>query len=369
MPVYDSADIKDPRYLFSQTPPNFVEKNYYLNTLQMKVDADWPFRPNRKIVEQEGDPGTELYSPIEVVVQTVKNEKGEAVSDDWYKLVFKDCGRQNRLGKRFRFSYEFDPDEEDSKKNIWIGLNQTTLSPTSSQVVCRCNGTLGSIWTDENGNNSYHFEPIIQPSTLSSPGVDFSNVAVDPKGSMMMIAQYNKYTQQYYINQRFVIGHDFVYKISNIIKSDSRTTYETDDVGIMRIYMEIDQVGPKDDMVNRIAYNGIKEEPSPQKEEGELVFAIAEPAQLPESLTSLTFKPQLTLGEVPISSPITVDFTLVGTYADKAQKEKFVSLVDNGDGTWTATKLKTDLTLRASFECSTTYQDAPYTLNFSLSLV
>ena len=53
MAVYDTSKIKDPSYLFSQTPPNFVEPNYYLKSLQMKVDADWPYRPNRKWIEEE----------------------------------------------------------------------------------------------------------------------------------------------------------------------------------------------------------------------------------------------------------------------------------------------------------------------------
>ena len=211
MAVYDTSKIKDPSYLFSQTPPNFVKDNYYLKMIQMKIDSEWPYRPNRKWIEEEKEAGTELYEPLEVVIQSVKNDKGEAVSDDWYRLVFKDCRRQNKVGYRYRFSYEFDPTETDNKKNIWIGLNQTTMSPTSSQVVCRCNGNIGSIYTDENGQTSYHYEPVIQPSKLSNPMFDYSEVAIDPDGSMTLIAQYNKYTKQYYINQRFIIGTDRVY--------------------------------------------------------------------------------------------------------------------------------------------------------------
>ena len=178
MAVYDTSKIKDPSYLFSQTPPNFIKENYYLDSLQMKVDADWPYRPNRKWIEEEKEAGTELYEPLEVVIQSVKNDKGETVSDDWYRLVFKDCRRQNKVGYRYRFSYEFDPTEPNFRKNIWIGLNQTTMEPTSSQVVCRCNGNIGSIYTDENGQTSYHYEPVIQPSKLSNPMFDYSEVAI-----------------------------------------------------------------------------------------------------------------------------------------------------------------------------------------------
>ena len=51
--ILDSTNIKDSRYLFSQTPSDFQNDNYYLNSLQMKIDADWPYRPNRKWVEEE----------------------------------------------------------------------------------------------------------------------------------------------------------------------------------------------------------------------------------------------------------------------------------------------------------------------------
>ena len=74
--IIDSTNLKDPRYLFSQTPPDFQTDNYYLNSIQMKIDADWPYRPNRKWIEEESMPGAEEYTPLEVVIQTIKNDKG-----------------------------------------------------------------------------------------------------------------------------------------------------------------------------------------------------------------------------------------------------------------------------------------------------
>ena len=290
--VYDlennvGANNGEPYKTISQTPKNYSKYNYYLHTLQDKIDADWKYRPNRVDVEEQGieDWGTDKYTPIEVVIQTLKNDKGETVSDDLYRLVFKDCHRQNKVGYRYRFSYEFDPTEPDNKKNIWIGLNQTTMSPTSSQVVCRCNGNIGSIYTDENGQTSYHYEPVIQPSKLSNPMFDYSEVAIDPDGSMTLIAQYNKYTKQYYINQRFIIGTDRVYKINNIIKSDSRTTFDMEDVGIMRIYLAMDQTGKLDNFETRIAYNGHEDDPNPETgDDGEytcLLYTLTLPTIYP----------------------------------------------------------------------------------------
>lgn len=372
MAVYDTSKMRDTSHLFSQTPPNFVKGNYYLDSLQMKVDADWPFRPNRKWIEEEKCAGTELYEPIEVVVQTVKNDKGEAVSDDWYRLVFKDCRRHNKIGHRYRFSYEFDPTEPDCRKNVWIGLNQTSMSPTSSQVVCRCNGSIGSIYVDENGQISYHYEPVIQPSKLSSPMFDYSEVAIDPDGSMTLIAQCNKYTKQYYINQRFIIGTDRVYKVNNIIKSDSRTTFDPDDVGIMRIYLAYDQTGKLDNFETRIAYNGHEDEPNPETgDDMEYTFTIVEPGSIPEVIPSdgLVFEPAVYKNGLPAKADISCSASLDGYGADVVSVDNYCELTDNEDGTFTLKRKMIDNQLKAVVSCIASIDGQPeMILEFKVSL-
>ena len=387
--VIKSTDIKDPRFLFSQTPPDFSDKNYYLDTLQMKIDADWPYRPNRKWVEEEALPGSEEYSPLEVVVQTIKSDKGEAVSDDWYRLVFKDCQKVVRIGTRYRFAHDSNINVPDIRKNIWIALNQTQLSPTASQTVCRCNGTIGSLYVDENGEKIRHYEPVIQPDKLSGWGVGRSEVAIDINGSKVLIAQFNKYTKQYFLNQRFFIDTNAgnrdnqpVYKITNIVRSNTLTTYDPTDVGLIRIYYEVDQIGVRDDVENRIAYNGIDEDtiaPNTDKPVtgGDVPtsnyynFAITSPVDIPDTLTELTFIPQLfENGTVLDTAPITVTCSLGGaSYASSVPLENYVSLVDNEDGTYTLKRIKRDLTLNVVVECGATAPDnSKYELKFSMRL-
>ena len=384
-----SSDIKDPRCLFSQTPPDFTEKNYYLDSLQMKIDADWPYRPNRKWVEEEQGPGTENYKPLEVVVQTIKSDKGEAISDDWYRLVFRDCQKVVRIGTRYRFAHESNISVAEERRNIWIALNQTQLSPTASQTVCRCNGTIGSIYLDENGEGARHYEPIIQPDKLSGWGVGTSEVAVDIHGSKIIIAQFNKYTKQYYVNQRFFIDTNAydrdnqpVYKITNIVRSNTLTTYDPTDVGLVRIYYEVDQIGVKDDVENRIAYNGIDEENiSPETDDPVIhgdssdashnySFAITEPSEIPDALTNtdFTFKPQILDNGVAIDdSNIVVTCSLGGAaYASSVPIGNYVTLVDNEDGTYTLKRVKRDVTLKVTTLCTGV---APDNSVFELSFV
>ena len=387
--VIKSTNIKDTRYLSSQTPPDFSNKNYFLNFLQMKIDADWEYRPNRKWVDIETTPGAEEYSPLDVVVQTIKSDKGESISDDWYRLVFKDCQRVVRIGTRYRFAHESNVNVPDIQKNIWIALNQTQLSPTASQTVCRCNGTIGSLYIDANGNKIRHYEPVIQPDKLSGWGAGKNEVAVDINGTKVLIAQFNKYTQQYFINQRFFIDTNAytrenqpVYKIINIVRSNTLTTYDPTDVGIVRIYYELDQIGEKDDVENRIAYNGIDEDtvaPETDKPivEGDVPgyhyynFAITSPVDIPDTLTELTFTPQLLEnGTVVDEAVIAVNCALGGAaYASSVPMNNYVVLTKNDDGTYTLTRVKKDLTLTVDVVCEATAPDnSVYQLEFSMRL-
>ena len=94
--------------MLSQTPKNYVKDNYYLRTLQDKVDADWEYRPNRVDIEEESVRGSLEYVPMEAVVQSVRNDKGEKVSEDIMRLVFRDIRYSSKIGTKYRFSFNFD---------------------------------------------------------------------------------------------------------------------------------------------------------------------------------------------------------------------------------------------------------------------
>ena len=315
--VYDTSGVVDTYYLLTQTPKNFVENNYYLRELQEKVWADWEHRPNRVDIEQEMGIGTEEYFPLEVVIQSVRDDKGEKVSDDWSRVVFKNILEHRRLGTRYRFSYQFNLNEPDELKSIWLAVNQDSASPTSQQVIVRCNGTLGSIWVDKDGKKTYHYEPVVQVTELKSPTAMFNEVAIDPRGQLTIIAQHNQYTREYYINQRFIIGYDQVYKITNIIKTDSLTTYNPEDVGIMTMYLDYDQKGELDDFKTRIAYNGRMDETIdvPPQEVDNYQINIVSPNPVPTVLGTddLQFSVYLFNGENQTDKKISVETVLTET--------------------------------------------------------
>lgn len=274
--------------MLSQTPKNYVKDNYYLRTLQDKVDADWEYRPNRVDIEEESVRGSLEYVPMEAVVQSVRNDKGEKVSEDIMRLVFRDIRYSSKIGTKYRFSFNFDLEEPDEDKFIWLVTNREELTPTASSVITRCNGTIASTYKDENGVNQIHYEPVISATALSSTNFHFDEAIVTAKADLTMIVQYNQYTMNYYINQRFIVGPNQVYKVSAIQNTNSLATFKPEDIGLMVLYANFDQLSEQDNLETRLAYNKPEEQinPSVPDSGNGVVFKITEPSPLPTELYS-----------------------------------------------------------------------------------
>ena len=327
--VYDlenniGANNGEPYKTISQTPKNYSKYNYYLHTLQDKIDADWKYRPNRVDIEEQEieDWGTDKYTPIEVVIQTLKNDKGEKLADDYKKLVFRDIQHDKLLGRKYRFSFNFDLEEDDIDKFCWLVTNMNVTDPTSSVVITRCNGTIASVFKNADGYNDVHIEEVIAGTDLSGTGFHFNEAILTQKDSIAIIVQANAYTRQYYINQRFIVGYDTVYKVTNIENYNSRSTYKATDNGLIVLYATIDQKSEQDLFDQEIygkqhvylAYNKPEDQITvtpPDTSEG-YVFKFYEPVPMPTELYSepITFKVGLFQGETKINSPIHISITL-----------------------------------------------------------
>lgn len=311
--VIDTTNMPTAYELLTQTPKNLSKENYFIKELQEKVWADWEYRPNRVDVEQEETVGEEDYFPLEVVIQNIRNDKGEKVSDDYKRLVFKDVTYKVRLGTKFRFSFNFDLEEPNEDKNVWLTTNKDSTIPTAAVVVTRCNGTLGSIYTDKNGKGAYHYEPCIFTSDLKGTNFHYSNEIVTQESQFAIVVQHNKYTKDYYVNQRFIVGYDKVYKVKALDKFNSLSTYKPEDVDTIILYVEIDEKKAQDDFENRIAFNRdddpIIEEPIIS---GDYTLQITEPDPLPTELlsTPVTFHAGIFLGENETAIPVEVSYSL-----------------------------------------------------------
>lgn len=274
-----------PYDILSQTPANYSKDNYFLNELQEKVLADWDYRPNRADIEYENDWGKQTYSPIDVVLQSVLTEKGTAISSDTRNIVFKNIFEDRFVvGSRFRFAPNLGRNSK--TKDVWIAINTNFSKMTASVVAQRCNGTLRTTYI-EDGVSKIHTEPVIQGVDLSSVSMSYNDTIVSPQSQLVITAQHNEFTSKYFINERFIVGYDRVYKIKAINKFYGNSTDDPHDVGVMKIYLEITEQSEYDDMENRIAYQQESVViPDTTPVEGGYFIKFKAPDPIPVELTS-----------------------------------------------------------------------------------
>jgi len=288
--------------ILSQTPKNYNKNNYFLKELQDKVDADWDLLPNRADVEYEAIWGKNIWEPIEVVINTVKTEKGTAISNDTKNLTFRNISEDRfRIGSKFRFSPRHNLNIPDKFKDVWLTTNLNSANLTSSVVIERCNGIFGSTYKDKQGVTHYHYEPVIQSRELSSTDFSFNVASVLPQSQLLVTVQYNDFTRDYFLNQRFIVGarkedpdnpghfiDGQVYRITAINKFYSDTTFNPERVGLLKIYMEITESSSYDDWDNMIAYQGEQEDVYLDTISNSTGYSIIlkTPSEIPADLTS-----------------------------------------------------------------------------------
>lgn len=286
--VTDISKLGEPRYtMISQTPKDRSQKNWFLKELQDKYDAEWRYAPNVVTIEYEKTWGKEDFDEIEVRDQKVHSDKNKTYSDDVKRLVFRDLWEKRfRIGSKFRFSERFDIESPEEERNLWLATNASYSSPGTSVVVTRCNGRLGSMFTDAQGVSKAHYEPVIFGGELKGVSVYDSQTAFSPESELTAVMQHNAYTAQYYINQRFVIGYDQTYRVKGLNKFYSQTTNNPHDPGLMILYLEITERSEKDNFDTGIAYNenhDVVMEPT-EESSGDLSIEWKEPAEIPASL-------------------------------------------------------------------------------------
>ena len=388
--VIDVTRYRDHYDELSQTPKNFDKDNYFLKELQDKVDADWRFRPNRVDIEYEAVKATmeqathihygddaSTWKPIQVVVQSVRSEKGTAISNDCRRVVFRNILEDRfNLGSKFRFYPRFASEEDnDALKNVWLVTNLNQINMTSSVVIERCNGTLISAYVDEQNMTHYHSEPVIQGMNLSSTSMFYNDTAVLPQSELLIVAQHNDFTRQYYINQRIVIGYDRVYRIKALNKFYSNSTNNPYDVGLIHIYMELVEISPYDDLEKRIAFQENDAQVIPEiigDKEYRIIFK--EPQHIPDILpsTAVVFKPMVVdkEGTEYPNIPISVDWSLT-RLPDPNKKDIYV---DYDTGTednvmwFSLSRKKLYLNGPLHVECTVNSNDDPNKQGFGISI-
>lgn len=330
----------------SRTPNNRNHGNFFLKELQDKFDAEWKYAPNVVTVEYEQTWGQEDFAKIEVRDQKPRSDKNKAFSDDLKRLVFRDIFEKRfRIGSKFRFNETFDDETVPNEaKDIWLVTNMVYANPNTSVVVSRCSGKLGFRLKDEQGVSQTYFEPAIMNTDLKRVAFHYNQTTIAPESELIVIVQHNERTAHFYVNQRFVIGYDQVYRIKGLDKFYADATYNPYSAGLITLYMELTEQSPKDVFgEDGIAYAEhhdvvMDSESAPCANcriEWELPTVI--PPELPAEPT--VFKAVLKDGAETVPAAIRYSFELLNL-PDGVSPDRYVEFAESDDGSFTIRRRK-----------------------------
>lgn len=282
MAIYDTTNSLNTNvYLKAKLSKNMVGDNYYIQNLQDKRNRDWEYRYNVVDIEQEAtiqkryDSCLPVYTPLEVVIHSVKDQKGQDLGTDWAELSFKNLKHQSFLGRRYRFALDF-PDmslmsEEDKYFNtsVWININESPIKPGASCIVRRCNSSIALVGSPsrEYGNiTEVRYEPVVLENDLKYMNLYYNQTLVVPQAEWYVTMQMNYFANAIKINDRLILGgvdladkeNNSVYKVKAVIKCNSTSTFQRnvddgiDNIPYVILALDKDMVSGEDDFEKRI---------------------------------------------------------------------------------------------------------------------
>ena len=283
MALINTTNVVDSSiYLKARLPNNMVGDNYYIENLQDKRNKDWAFRYNKVDIEEELQRQYEYTCELptytllrDVVIRSVKGEKGEELGTDWAQLSFRDLKYPIGVGRRYRFSLDF-PDVESMTEeekhydtSVWIAMNEDPIAARRSCVIRRCNGNIALVGSP---NKTYQnitearYEPCIQVNELRYMNKYYNQTLVVPQAEWYVYLQMNYFTNCIKINDRIILGasdvedpeNNTVFQVKAVIKANSQKTFARNnktaiqDIPMVILAVDKDVTGADDDLVNRI---------------------------------------------------------------------------------------------------------------------
>lgn len=291
MSLIDTTNTVDTSiYLKAKLANNMVGDNWYISNLQDKRNQDWDYRYNVINIEEELNKQVQYtkempcYTPIDAVIQTVKNDRGKALGDDWASLSFRDLKHPNEIGGRYRFDFSYQGEgmqdlstmsEEEKYYNtsIWLAVNKSGISAGNALVCRRCNTNVaicGSPTRNRDNITEVRYEPGVLENELKLINIYYNQTTVVPQAEWYLTMQLNYFTNFIEINDRLILGgvdlqdesNNTIFKVKAIVKANSKRTFaklgsaELENIPLIIIGLDRDLAGEKDDFYRRVAVEG-----------------------------------------------------------------------------------------------------------------
>ena len=287
MAIYDTTNLIDSSiYMKANLEKNKIGENYYIQSLQEKRDRDWLYRSNLIDIEEELEKQVKYtkelpsFTPIDVAIRSVKNEKGQDLGTEWADIAFKDLNHKNGIGSRYRFFLDFEENEflenltEEEKyynSSIWLCINKNPISAGNNCIIRHCNSSIGLVGSPNlsyDNINEIHYEPIVLDNELKYINLYYNMNTVIPQAEWYATMQMNYFSNSIKINDRVIFGgvdlqdkeNNAVYKVKAVVKSASTITFskngssEIEKIPLIVIAFDKDTLNKTDDdFYNRIA--------------------------------------------------------------------------------------------------------------------
>lgn len=222
------------------SPPTLYE-----DLQQEFINLEWDNTAVIKKVEEQAAIGSDIYNEIEVWVDATIADTTTGLKDtfDFLKFIFKDITHQVKRGQMYKFD-----------NNYWIVHSYTPYDGLAQSCgVRRCNNFLRIVDPLNGGIVSF---PCIIDYDMISPSAQTSRYIITPNNHAVVMVQGNELSHRLLkTNSRFILGgRPFkLLAFQNAIEDDIDTPENT----LMYLDLYLDEIHDKDDIVNKIAENGI----------------------------------------------------------------------------------------------------------------
>lgn len=214
-------------------------RQYHHDYLQATIDTFFRDNTQIRVVKEQSYPFTDTYTEYEAYVDSVADATVayQKEQTDFIEIMFKDIDHTpNVRGQKYLYA----PDEENYQTYLcYSRINQ--LTQTADFKCVRCNNYIK--WINSSGQIVQ--EPIYLGYELSSTNNQTNNDGTVPQRRLIVYMQGNDNTKEIILNQRFMLSHKRVFKVTEINDYAMADT-NTGDVTMIGMYIEWSALLPSD---------------------------------------------------------------------------------------------------------------------------
>lgn len=263
--IKDTTNYVNTTMLFkSKLTKNFSNDNYWIEGLQNKVDKAWTFATDVVNIQEEVDTynnkgyriAKPVYKDIEVRITSAYDETGNKLSNDYKNIIFKDVQHKQLLGRKYLFNVDDFTSDNLQEKCTWLDFNFDTIKINSNSIIRRCNCQLGMLVQN---NTVEWYEPAVLDYNPQYTISYFNDVINTPKSETYVYVQFNEYTKNIKMSDRFILGaldfedksNNAVYKVKEVFRVGQKYTSDPNSIPMIVLALERDIVNLEQDLIRQ----------------------------------------------------------------------------------------------------------------------